>query len=236
MPILEVNDLHIYYGMIHALRGISFTVEQGEIVTLLGANGAGKSTTLRAISGLIPKTEGEIIFEGEELGKIPAHQIVGRGLSQVPEGRRIFATLSVEENLLLGAYLRKNKKEIRKDLHYVYKLFPRLLERKNQRGGNLSGGEQQMLAMGRGLISRPKLLLLDEPSMGLAPILVREIFNTIREINQQGTTVLLVEQNAALALDLADRAYVLETGEVSVEGDAKTLAQDSRIRRAYLGA
>lgn len=236
MAILEIRGLHVHYGIIHALKGISFTVRKGEIVTLLGANGAGKSTTLRAISGLIAKSEGQVFFEGRDLEEVPAHQIVGRGLSQVPEGRRIFAGMTVEENLLLGAYLRKDKAAIRGDLDDIYGLFPRLLERKNQLGGNLSGGEQQMLAMGRGLIGKPKLLLLDEPSMGLAPLLVREIFRIIREINAQGTTILLVEQNASLSLGVADRAYVLETGVISVEGDAKTLAQDSRVRQAYLGA
>ncbi len=236
MAILEVKDLHVHYGVIHALRGINFTVSEGEIVTILGANGAGKSTTLRAISGLNPVSKGQIVFSGQNLKDIPAHRIVALGLCQVPEGRRIFPGMTVEENLLLGAYRRKDKKGIRRHLADIYNLFPRLLERKNQLGGSLSGGEQQMLAMGRGLISQPKLLLLDEPSMGLAPLLVKEIFRIIREINELGTTILLVEQNASLSLQVAHRAYVLETGRIVVEGDAQTLASDSRIRRAYLGA
>lgn len=236
MAILEVKGLHVHYGVIHALKGIDFTVSKGEIVTILGANGAGKSTTLRAISGLIPVSKGQIVFNRQDLKQIPAHQIVGLGLGQVPEGRRIFAGMTVEENLLLGAYRRKDKGGIRRDLADIYNLFPRLLERKKQLGGSLSGGEQQMLAMGRGLISKPKLLLLDEPSMGLAPLLVREIFRIIQEINELGTTILLVEQNASLSLEVAHRAYVLETGRIAVEGDAKTLAADQRIRQAYLGA
>lgn len=236
MPILDVKDLHVHYGMIHAVKGISFEVNKGEIVTLIGSNGAGKSTTLRALSALTPKSGGEIIFKGQNLTKLEAHQIAGLGLNQVPEGRRVFPQLSVEDNLLLGAYLRKNKAEIQSDLANIYELFPRLRERKKQHAGNLSGGEQQMLAMGRGLISKPDLLLLDEPSMGLAPLLVREIFKIIQIINNQGTTVLLVEQNATLALEIATRAYVLETGKISFEGEAHVLAQDERIRQAYLGA
>lgn len=235
MAILEVRDLHVYYGMIHALKGVSFHIKQGEIVTLIGANGAGKSTTLRAISGLTPKSQGEIIFEGQDLDKFPAHKIVGLGLSQVPEGRRVFPQLSVEDNLALGAYLRKDGQEVQKDLKLVYDLFPRLWERKKQNAGSLSGGEQQMLAMGRGLMSRPDLLLLDEPSMGLAPLLVREIFNIIKTINEQGTTILLVEQNANLSLEISTRAYVFETGKVALHGDAKELAEDPRIQEAYLG-
>lgn len=237
MAILEVEDLHVYYGMIHALKGISFTVQKGEIVTLIGANGAGKSTALRTISGLVSDFTGTIIFGGENLPpKTAAHRIVGLGLTQVPEGRRVFPELSVEDNLYLGAYLRKDKREITQDLLEIYELFPRLNERKKQLAGSLSGGEQQMLAMGRGLMSRPKLLLLDEPSMGLAPLLVQEIFNIIVEIRRQGTTVLLVEQNAVHSLEIADRAYVFETGEIVLEGKAKTLAQDERIQQAYLGA
>ncbi|HHU62173.1 MAG TPA: ABC transporter ATP-binding protein [Natronincola sp.] len=235
MAILEVRDLHVYYGMIHALKGVSFHIKQGEIVTLIGANGAGKSTTLRAISGLTPKSQGEIVFKGKSLDKIPAHKIVELGLNQVPEGRRVFPQLSVEDNLALGAYLRKDTEEIRKDLKQVYDLFPRLWERKKQQSGSLSGGEQQMLAMGRGLMGRPELLLLDEPSMGLAPLLVREIFNVIKEINEQGTTILLVEQNANLSLDISSRAYVFETGKVALQGDARELAADPRIQEAYLG-
>lgn len=236
MAILEVVDLHVHYGVIHALKGINFKVEKNEIVTLIGANGAGKSTTLRTISGLIPKTEGEVLFKGQNLEKIPPHKIVGLGLSQIPEGRRVFPQLTVEDNLHLGAYLRKDSKAIKADLAQVYDLFPRLLERKKQQAGNLSGGEQQMLAMGRGLMSRPELLLLDEPSMGLAPLLVREIFRIIQEINKQGTTILLVEQNAHLSLEIAHRAYVVETGVIALEGNAKELGQDPRIRQAYLGA
>ncbi|HBG02615.1 MAG TPA: ABC transporter ATP-binding protein [Firmicutes bacterium] len=236
MAILEVENLHVHYGMIHALKGVSFHVEKGEIVTLIGANGAGKSTTLRTLSGLVAKSSGRVTFSGHDLEKMPAHKIVSLGLSQVPEGRRLFPGLSVEDNLFLGSYLRRDKQGIQKDLQKVYRLFPRLLERKKQQAGSLSGGEQQMLAMGRGLVSNPELLLLDEPSMGLAPLLVREIFAVIEQINRQGTTILLVEQNASLALDIADRAYVLETGAVSFAGDARELAQDPRIRQAYLGA
>lgn len=236
MAILEVRDLHVHYGMIHALKGISFAVNKGEIVTLVGANGAGKSTTLRTLSGLISKSQGQVVFNGQDLDQMPANKIVALGLSQVPEGRRVFPQLSVEDNLFLGAYLRKDKQGVQKDLAYVYELFPRLFERKKQQAGSLSGGEQQMLAMGRGLVSKPELLLLDEPSMGLAPLLVREIFNIIKQINEQGTTILLVEQNASLALDIAHRAYVFETGSIAFEGDAKKLAQDPRIRQAYLGA
>lgn len=236
MAILEVQDLHVYYGMIHALKGVSFYVERGEIVTLIGANGAGKSTTLRTLSGLITPSQGKISFDGQDLEKVSAHKIVSLGLSQVPEGRRVFPQLSVEDNLFLGAYLRKDKMGIQADMDNIYQLFPRLLERRKQQAGNLSGGEQQMLAMGRGLLSRPRLLLLDEPSMGLAPLLVKEIFTIIREINKQGTTILLVEQNASLALELAHRAYVYETGTISISGHAKELIQDQRIRQAYLGA
>lgn len=236
MAILEVENLHVHYGMIHALKGVSFHVEKGEIVTLIGANGAGKSTTLRTLSGLVAKSSGRVTFSGHDLEKMPAHKIVSLGLSQVPEGRRLFPGLSVEDNLFLGSYLRRDKQGIQKDLQKVYRLFPRLLERKKQQAGSLSGGEQQMLAMGRGLVSNPELLLLDEPSMGLAPLLVREIFAVIEQINRQGTTILLVEQNASLALDIADRAYVLETGAVAFAGDARELAQDPRIRQAYLGA
>jgi branched-chain amino acid transport system ATP-binding protein len=235
MAILEVEDLHVYYGMIHALKGVSFHVEEGEIVTLIGANGAGKSTTLRTISGLVAKSSGKVVFDGHDLEKVPAHKIVGLGLTQVPEGRRLFPGLSVEDNLFLGSYLRRDKQGVQRDLERVYDLFPRLLERRKQQAGSLSGGEQQMVAMGRGLVSRPQLLLLDEPSMGLAPLLVREIFSVIEEINRQGTTILLVEQNASLALDIAHRAYVFETGSVAFEGETRMLAEDPRIREAYLG-
>lgn len=235
MAILEVEDLHVYYGMIHALKGVSFHVEEGEIVTLIGANGAGKSTTLRTISGLVAKSSGKVVFDGHDLEKVPAHKIVGLGLTQVPEGRRLFPGLSVEDNLFLGSYLRRDKQGVQRDLERVYDLFPRLLERRKQQAGSLSGGEQQMVAMGRGLVSRPQLLLLDEPSMGLAPLLVREIFSVIEEINRQGTTILLVEQNASLALDIAHRAYVFETGSVAFEGETRMLTEDPRIRQAYLG-
>ena len=235
MAILEVEDLHVYYGMIHALKGVSFHVEEGEIVTLIGANGAGKSTTLRTISGLVAKSSGKVVFDGHDLEKVPVHKIVGLGLTQVPEGRRLFPGLSVEDNLFLGSYLRRDKQGVQRDLERVYDLFPRLLERRKQQAGSLSGGEQQMVAMGRGLVSRPQLLLLDEPSMGLAPLLVREIFSVIEEINRQGTTILLVEQNASLALDIAHRAYVFETGSVAFEGETRMLAEDPRIRQAYLG-
>ena len=235
MAILEVEDLHVYYGMIHALKGVSFHVEEGEIVTLIGANGAGKSTTLRTISGLVAKSSGKVVFDGHDLEKVPAHKIVGLGLTQVPEGRRLFPGLSVEDNLFLGSYLRRDKQGVQRDLERVYDLFPHLLERRKQQAGSLSGGEQQMVAMGRGLVSRPQLLLLDEPSMGLAPLLVREIFSVIEEINRQGTTILLVEQNASLALDIAHRAYVFETGSVAFEGETRMLAEDPRIRQAYLG-
>lgn len=235
MAILEVEDLHVYYGMIHVLKGVSFHVEEGEIVTLIGANGAGKSTTLRTISGLVAKSSGKVVFDGHDLEKVPAHKIVGLGLTQVPEGRRLFPGLSVEDNLFLGSYLRRDKQGVQRDLERVYDLFPRLLERRKQQAGSLSGGEQQMVAMGRGLVSRPQLLLLDEPSMGLAPLLVREIFSVIEEINRQGTTILLVEQNASLALDIAHRAYVFETGSVAFEGETRMLAEDPRIRQAYLG-
>ncbi len=236
MAILEVKELHVHYGVIHALKGISFSVQQGEIVTLIGANGAGKTTTLRTISGLNQKTSGSIVFRGQDISRLAPHKIVAQGVGQVPEGRRVFPQLTVEDNLGLGAYLRKNKKEIQRDLNRVFELFPRLKERRRQTAGSLSGGEQQMLAMGRGLMSRPAVLLLDEPSMGLAPMLVREIFSIIQEINEGGTTILLVEQNAHLSLEISSRAYVLETGTVALDGSSKELLQDPRIRQAYLGA
>lgn len=235
MAMLSVNDIHVYYGAIHAIKGVSLEVAEGEIVTLIGSNGAGKSTTLRTISGLLVPRDGRISFQGEEIGGRAAESIVRMGISQVPEGRRIFANMTVLENLELGAYIREDKDGIADDLEMVFGRFPRLAERKEQAAGTLSGGEQQMLAMGRALMSRPRLLLLDEPSMGLAPLLIREIFKIISEINQSGTTVLLVEQNANMALSIAHRAYVLETGVVTLSGDAKELLSSEAVRRAYLG-
>ncbi|HHT35557.1 MAG TPA: ABC transporter ATP-binding protein [Firmicutes bacterium] len=232
---LKVTDLDVHYGGIHALKQVNFSIRAGEIVTLIGANGAGKSTTLRAISGLVPKSGGTIEFDGSDITKLPAHKIAALKLTHVPEGRRVFPQLSVEVNLELGAYLRRDKPKITEDLQKVYELFPRLWERRKQLAGSLSGGEQQMLAMGRGLMSDPKLLLLDEPSMGLAPLLVREIFNIIEEINRRGTTILLVEQNANMALAVAHRAYVLETGIIKLSGTAEELLQDDRVKTAYLG-
>ncbi len=233
---LEVQDLNVKYGVIPALKGISFSVGQGEVIALIGANGAGKTTTLRTISGLVKASGGSVKFEGKDITNMPAHEIVKLGISQVPEGRGVFPNLTVLENLHLGAYLRSDKAEIEKDLDVVYDIFPRLAERKVQAGGTLSGGEQQMLAIGRALMSRPKLLLLDEPSMGLAPIVVEGIFKVIRKINQESnTTILLVEQNAHMALLLSKRAYVLETGTITMEGDSKILCKDDRIKKAYLG-
>jgi len=232
---LKVNNINVYYGNIHALKNVSLEVERGEIVTLIGGNGAGKTTTLRTISGLLRSKTGEIIFEDEDISRMPAPVIVRKGISQVPEGRRIFANLTVLENLEMGAYLRKDRQEIKNSLEMVFTRFPRLKERMYQRAGTLSGGEQQMLAMGRALMSKPKLLLLDEPSMGLAPILVKEIFSIISEINKAGTTVLLVEQNAHMALSIAHRAYVLETGRIVLSGYAKDLAESDEVRKAYLG-
>jgi branched-chain amino acid transport system ATP-binding protein len=234
--LLEVSDLNVFYGAIHALQGISFTVEEGEIVTLIGANGAGKSTTLNTISGLVRARGGSIKFKGDEITKTPAYQIVSMGVVQVPEGRQIFAPLTVDENLDMGAYTRDDTKGVKKSRERVYQSFPRLQERLNQYGGTLSGGEQQMLAMGRALMSEPDLLLLDEPSMGLAPFLVDEIFAIIEELNSQGTTILLVEQNAQMALSIADRAYVLETGRFVLEGPAKEVAANPEVKEAYLGA
>ncbi|MGQ9780049.1 MAG: ABC transporter ATP-binding protein [Bacillota bacterium] len=233
--ILEVNEVHVYYGAIHALKGVSFAVAEGEIVTLIGANGAGKSTTLKTISGLLRPRSGSLRFAGEDLTRVPAHRLVALGISQVPEGRRVFANLTVMENLELGAYCRTDVAGIRQDLERVFSLFPRLAERRRQLAGSLSGGEQQMLAMARGLMSRPRLMLMDEPSMGLAPLLVQEIFRIIQEINAAGTTVLLVEQNAHMALSIAHRAYVLETGRIVLSGPAKELAQDPKVKEAYLG-
>lgn len=232
---LDIKDINVYYGAIHAIKGISLTVNEGEIVTLIGANGAGKSTTLRTISGLLKPKTGTIEFLGQNIAGMPAHQIVKEGISQVPEGRRIFAEMTVIENLELGAFIRTDKEAIDEDMQMVFRRFPRLEERREQLAGTLSGGEQQMLAMGRALMSRPKLLLLDEPSMGLAPLLIKEIFSIIQDINKTGTTVLLVEQNANMALSIANRAYVLETGRITISGDAKELAASEDIRKAYLG-
>ena len=235
MAMLEVKNLEVYYGVIQAIKGISFEVNEGEVIALIGANGAGKTTTLQTITGMLQPKAGEIIFEGKDISKIPGHKIVSMGMAHVPEGRRVFAELSVYENLKLGAYTRKDKKEIEETLARVYKSFPRLEERKNQLAGTLSGGEQQMLAMGRALMSKPKIILMDEPSMGLSPILVEEIFHIIREISAGGTTVLLVEQNAKKALAIADRAYVLETGNIVLSGDAKEMMNNDSIKMAYLG-
>ena len=234
-PMLKIDNIDVYYGAIHALKGISLEVNEGEIVTLIGANGAGKSTTLRTISGLLKPKTGSITFLGQNIAGVRAHEIVKKGISQVPEGRRVFAEMTVMENLDLGAFVRKDKAGIQQDRKHVFELFPRLEERKNQSAGTLSGGEQQMLAMGRALMSRPKLLLLDEPSMGLAPLLIKEIFNIIVDINKSGTTVLLVEQNANMALSIANRAYVLETGRITLSGKAQDLAASEDVRKAYLG-
>ena len=235
MAMLEVKDLQVYYGMIQAIKGISFEVNQGEVIALIGANGAGKTTILHTVTGLIAPKAGQIIFEGQDITKTPAHKIVSMGMAHVPEGRRVFAQLSVYDNLKMGAYTRKDKNEIEESLEMVYKRFPRLEERKNQMAGTLSGGEQQMLAMGRALMSKPKIILMDEPSMGLSPIFVNEIFDIIQEVSAGGTTVLLVEQNAKKALSIADRAYVLETGNITLDGDAKVLMNDDSIKKAYLG-
>lgn len=235
MAMLEIKELEVYYGAINALKGISFDVEQGEIIALIGANGAGKTTTLHAVSGLIPAKRGSIKFNGAELTRTPAHKIVSMGMAHVPEGRRVFAQLSVLENLMLGAYTRKNKAEINETLEKVYDRFPRLKERRTQLAGTLSGGEQQMLAMGRALMSKPSIILMDEPSMGLSPLYVNEIFDIILEINKSGTTVLLVEQNAKKALSIANRAYVLETGGISLSGNAGELMDNDEVKKAYLG-
>ena len=232
---LKIDNIHVYYGAIHALKGVSLEVHKGEIVTLIGANGAGKSTTLRTVSGLLAPKSGGISFLGENIAGMPAHEIVKHGISQVPEGRRIFAEMSVQENLEMGAFTRKDKAGVEKDFEIVYNRFPRLKERRKQQAGTLSGGEQQMLAMGRALMSRPMLLLLDEPSMGLAPLLIKEIFSIIEDINREGTTVLLVEQNANMALSIAHRAYVMETGRITLQGAAKELAASEDVRKAYLG-
>jgi len=235
MAMLEVNDIHTYYGNIHALKGISMTVEEGEIVTLIGANGAGKTTSLRSISGLVPPRNGNIQLEGEDLSKYKAHEVVYKGVAMVPEGRGVFARLSVSENLDMGAFSRTDKAGIDEDFERVYALFPRLYERRTQVAGTLSGGEQQMLATGRALMMRPRLLLLDEPSMGLAPVLVESIFDTIEAINKEGTTILLVEQNAQMALSVADRGYVIQTGEIVLQDTADNLRSNEMVQKAYLG-
>ncbi len=235
MPILEINDVHSYYGHIHALKGISLTVEKGEIVTLIGANGAGKTTTLRTISGLINPRQGSVVLDGERIDGMRPHLIVAKGIGQSPEGRQIFPRLSVLENLEMGAYSRKDAEGIKQDMEWVFKLFPRLAERRSQVGGTLSGGEQQMLAIGRALMTRPRVLLLDEPSMGLAPVLVETIFDIIKQLNQGGTTILLVEQNAAKALSVAHRGYVIQTGQIILQDEAKKLQENEIVRKAYLG-
>ena len=235
MALLEFDNIHVYYGQIHALKGISLTVEQGEIVTLIGANGAGKSTTLKTISGLLRPREGQMRLGEENLGTLHAHDIVAKGVVQVPEGRRIFGRLTVEENLMMGAYARNDRPGIRVDQERVFALFPRLKERQSQVAGTLSGGEQQMLAIGRALMGGPKVLLLDEPSMGLAPVLVEQIFETVTGINKTGTTILLVEQNAYMALQIAHRGYVLQTGEIALAGTAQDLQANEEVRKAYLG-
>jgi len=235
MTLLAVKDVHSYYGNIHALKGISLSVEKGEIVTLIGANGAGKSTTLKTISGIVRPRQGGVLLNGEDLANYSAHEIVAKGISQVPEGRGVFARLTVIENLEMGAYIRDDAQQIAKDMEYVFSLFPRLKERRKQVAGTLSGGEQQMLAMGRALMARPKVLLMDEPSMGLAPILVESIFETVQNINNEGTTILLVEQNALMALQIAHRGYVIQTGEIVLHDDAKALQNNEMVQKAYLG-
>jgi branched-chain amino acid transport system ATP-binding protein len=235
VAMLEVNDVHAYYGNIHALKGISLTVEEGEIVTLIGANGAGKSTTLNTICGLLHPQTGTIRLEGQEIHGLPPHTVVARGVSQAPEGRRVFGRLTVQENLEMGAFLRDDAEDIRRDMQRVFDLFPRLEERRRQLGGTLSGGEQQMLSIGRALMAHPRVLLLDEPSMGLAPLLVEDIFRVIRQLNEEGTTILLVEQNALMALSVASRGYVLETGRVALEGTVDELQENPEVQKAYLG-
>ena len=233
---LEIKDLHVFYGAIHALKGISLTVADGEMVSLIGANGAGKTTTLHAISGLLPAASGSILLDGTDLQKVPANTIIGLGMAHVPEGRHVFARMTVEENLRMGAYILRDQKRISENLERVYGHFPRLKERRRQLAGTLSGGEQQMLSTGRALMTDPKIVLMDEPSMGLSPLLVKEIFSIIQELHKSGITILLVEQNAKMALAVSDRAYVLETGTISMEGPAAELAADDRVRKAYLGA
>ncbi len=235
MAMLEVKDLQVYYGVICALKGISFEVNQGEIVSLIGANGAGKTTMMQSVVGMIPKKSGSVIFDGTDITKTPCHKIVKLGMTQVPEGRRIFQELTVYENLMMGAYTIRDQERFKEDLEATYARFPRLAERRNQIAGTLSGGEQQMLAMSRALMSHPKLLMLDEPSMGLAPILVDQIFEIIKELHKEGTTILLVEQNASKALEIADRAYVLETGSITLSGTGTELAKSDEVRKAYLG-
>lgn len=235
LPLLEVQNLEVNYGVIRALKGISFKVNKGEIVSLIGANGAGKTTTLHTITGLVHPKAGTVLFNGEDITRIPAHKIVSRGLVHVPEGRRIFQNLSVYDNLLLGSYIRRDKAGVEKDMKHVFELFPRLEERKTQMAGTLSGGEQQMLAMGRALLSGGEMIVMDEPSMGLSPLLVSEVFEIIQAFREQGKTVLLVEQNAKKAMSVSDRVYVLETGTVSIEGNASELINDDRIKKAYLG-
>jgi len=233
--VLQVKEIDVYYGAIHALKHLSLEVEQGSIVTLIGANGAGKTTTLKSISGLLRPKTGSIVFKGTDINKVAPEKIVGLGISQVPEGRRVFATMSVMENLEMGAYLRRDKKGMEEDMENVFTRFPRLKERRKQLAGTLSGGEQQMLAIGRALMARPQLMLMDEPSMGLAPLLVKEIFSIIKDINERGTTILLVEQNANMALSIADKAYVIETGEIVLQGSAQELMNSPEVKKAYLG-
>lgn len=235
MAMLEIRDLEVYYGMIQAIKGISFEVNEGEVIALIGANGAGKTTTLHTVSGLIAPKRGTVTFEGNDITKTPAHKIVSMGMAHVPEGRRVFASLSVLQNLKLGAYIKNNKDEIEESIQMIYHRFPRLEERKNQPAGTLSGGEQQMLAMGRALMSKPRIILMDEPSMGLSPIFVNEIFDIIKSVSASGTTVLLVEQNAKKALSIADRGYVLETGRIVLAGEAQKLLDDESVKKAYLG-
>ena len=235
MALLEVKDLQVYYGVIQALKGISFEVNEGEIVTLIGANGAGKTTTMQSIIGLIPSRHGSVTFDGQDITKMPCHKIVHQGLTQVPEGRRIFQELTVYENLLMGGFSQKDQSLLKKDIENIYERFPRLAERKNQIAGTLSGGEQQMLAIGRAMMSRPKLLLLDEPSMGLSPILVDQVFEIIKQLRDDGTTILLVEQNAGKSLAISDRAYVLELGEIVLSGTGAELAASDEVKKAYLG-
>lgn len=235
MAMLEIKDLEVYYGMIQAIKGVSFEVNEGEVIALIGANGAGKTTILHAVTGLLEAKSGSVTFDGKNITKVPAHKIVSMGMAHVPEGRRVFANLTVLQNLRMGAYTRKDKDEIEETLKTVYQRFPRLEERQNQLAGTLSGGEQQMLAMGRALMSHPRIILMDEPSMGLSPIFVNEIFNIIQEVRASGTTVLLVEQNAKKALSISDRAYVLETGKIVLEGDAEELLNNDSIKKAYLG-
>jgi branched-chain amino acid transport system ATP-binding protein len=236
MALLEVNQIHAHYGGIEALKGVSLSVEEGEVVTLIGSNGAGKSTTLRAITGLTPASSGSVVIDGEDVTRVPAHEIVDRGIALSPEGRHCFSRMTVRENLELGAYRRRRDTSVAEDLERIFGLFPRLKERQKQKAGTMSGGEQQMLAIGRALMAKPKVLLLDEPSMGIAPILVQRIYETIAEINRGGMTILLVEQNANYALDISSRGYVLETGRVVLEGESDTLRTDPEVQRAYLGA